>query len=73
MEFRLWLLGQVTSSKECMPINDLKNPEHFTDVTDDNADRFVETTNAKDTLHDSVDISIYQNIEANATEESEMP
>lgn len=32
----------------------------------------METTNGKDTLHDTVGI-IYQNIEANITEESEMP
>ncbi|GBP52408.1 hypothetical protein EVAR_4691_1 [Eumeta japonica] len=49
-----------------------KNPELFTGVAYDNFDRFVETTNGKDTLHDTVGI-IYQNIEVNTTEESEMP
>lgn len=37
----------------------------------DNFDRFVETTSGKDTLHDTVGI-IYQNIQLNTTEESEM-
>lgn len=49
-----------------------RNPELFTGVAYDNFDRFVETTSGKDTLHDTVGI-IYQNIEANTTEESEMP
>ncbi|GFY05335.1 uncharacterized protein TNCV_2207811 [Trichonephila clavipes] len=49
-----------------------KNPALFTGVAYDNFDRFVETTNGKDTLHDTVGI-IYQNIEANTIEESEMP
>ncbi|GFS54825.1 hypothetical protein TNIN_123991 [Trichonephila inaurata madagascariensis] len=46
-----------------------KNPALFTGVAYDN---FVETTNGKDTLHDMVGI-IYQNIEANTIEESEVP
>lgn len=37
----------------------------------DNFDRFVETTNGKDTLHGTVGI-IYQNIELNTSEESEI-
>ncbi|GFT76594.1 hypothetical protein TNCV_3678301 [Trichonephila clavipes] len=42
----------------------LKNPALFIDVAYDNFDRFVETTNGKDTLHNTVGI-IYQNIDAN--------
>lgn len=49
-----------------------RNPDLFTGVAYDNFDRFVETINGKDTLHDTIGI-IYQNIEANITEESEMP
>lgn len=48
-----------------------KNHNLFTGVAYDNFDRFVETTNGKDTLHDTVGI-IYQNIELNTTEESQM-
>ncbi|GFW80338.1 uncharacterized protein TNCV_2944711 [Trichonephila clavipes] len=56
--------GHVKTSKHIMLV--------FTGVAYDNFDRFVETTNGKDTLHDTVGI-IYQNIEANTIEESEMP
>lgn len=49
-----------------------KKPGLFTGVAYDNFDRFVETTNGKDTLHDTVGI-IYQNSDLNSTEGSEMP
>lgn len=48
-----------------------KTPELCTGLAYDNFDRFVETTSGKDTLHDTVGI-IYQNIEFNTSEESEI-
>nr|XP_046473658.1 uncharacterized protein LOC124214934 isoform X2 [Neodiprion pinetum] len=48
-----------------------KKPELFTGVAYDNFDRFVETSSGKDTLHDTVGI-IYQNIDADTTDEPEM-
>ncbi|GFW31675.1 uncharacterized protein TNCV_4683471 [Trichonephila clavipes] len=56
----------------CISYQGIEELETETTVAYDNFDCFVETTNGKDTLHDTVGI-IYQNIEANTIEESEIP
>lgn len=49
-----------------------KNPNLCTGVAYDNFDRFVETKDGKDTLHDTVGI-IYENVDPSSSHESDTP
>lgn len=60
----------IAKSSLC-PENIKKTPDLCTGVAYDNFDRFVETRNGKDTLHDTVGI-IYQNIDLSTIDISEI-
>lgn len=60
----------IQASSIC-PETIVKSPHLFTGVAFDNFDKFVETNNGKDTLHDTVGI-IYQNIDLDTPDESQL-